>query len=202
GLAQDTDYRVKVTTSDASGNVASASIDVLTIRPTPPPASPSPQPPQSPAPTPASPTPVPTISVGPNIPAGTEVQWNPPAAASPSGGYRVDVIGSDGRLVRTVHTTATNANVGDVPAGSRIIVYADNNGVYQKVAAPASIVTHPRSTAEQLLTWAPYLLGALVVLIGAAIAVLKLRKPKNTEPPVPAVPTSPTSGAMPNPSPF
>ena len=201
GLTQDTYYRVKVTASDESGNIASASIDVLTARPTPPPASPTPQPPQPSTPVPASPTPVPTVSVGPNLPAGTEVRWNPPAGASPSGGYRVDVIGSDGQLVRTVHTTSANANVGDVPAGSRVIVYADDHGVYRKVAAPVSVI-RSGSGVERFLMWLPYGLGALVLLIGIVLIVLQSRKRKTAEPPVQTAPPPPTSGAMPNPSPF
>ncbi|HUO75470.1 MAG TPA: hypothetical protein VMU12_00940 [Candidatus Paceibacterota bacterium] len=200
GLTQDTSYRVKVLTSDASGNTASESIDVLTTRPTPLPVSPVPQSSQTPVPATTSPTPMPTISVGPATPGGTDVQWSPVASGQAPDGYRVDVIGSGGTLIRTVHTTGTIANVGDVPAGARVIVYANNAGVYQKVAQPASVI-RGISLAERLLVMAPYILGVIILAIGATILIMKFRGPKV---PLPPAHTSepPTSGAMLNPTEF
>ena len=201
GLIQDTSYRVKITTDDGFGNGASASIDVMTIRPTPLPTSPTPPPGTTPTPLASSPTPVPTISVGPASPTGTELQWTAPSGGTPSGGYRVDIIGTDGNLIRTIRTAVSHVNAGTIPAGARIVVYGDNAGVFQKVATPASVALPPSQTAG-LPAWTLYTAGALVVAAGVGYLILKSRKRKPPLPTVPTGPTLPTSGAMPNPSQF
>jgi hypothetical protein len=194
-IGSDALYLARITTSDGSGNSTVATTSFQTLAATPPPA-PSGSSTPTPSATPGtSPTPTPTISVGPS----GETQWSPPASGTPTDGYRIDIIGADGKLIRTIRTNDTSINLGDIPDGATVIVYAINDGVYEKVAAPKTI--HRGSTLERLLAALPYILGGLVIVIGATIGILKLRQRRKAALP-PAAPPPPLTGAQPNPSAF
>ncbi len=194
-IGSDALYLARVTTSDDSGNSALATISFQTLA-VPPPA-PSGGSTPTPSATPgANPTPTPTVSVAPS---GGVAQWSPPASGAPENGYRIDIIGSDGKLIRTIRTSDTTADLGEIPDGATILVYADNDGVYEKVAAPHTI--HRGSFFEQLISALPYILGGLVVSIGVIVGILMFRQRRKAALP-PAGPPPPLTGAQPNPSAF
>jgi hypothetical protein len=192
-LLAETDYRARVTSSDNSGNVTTQTVDFVTAGATPTPSS-------TPAPTPSgSPTPTPTVTVQEGV-----ISWSPPSGGAPTNGYRVDIFDSNNQLVRTITTDGTSVNAGDLPDGeNRIIVYANNDGVYEKVSAPGTALVTPQSLWEQLVLWAPWILGALVLAIALAVGFLKYREKKKQPPipPTPLAPSGPVMGAIPrNPS--
>lgn len=123
-----------------------------------PPAAPGPGPTPSPTPNPgsnpppgSSPTPSPTPPSGggggggggPAINlggggGGGGVYWTPPSS-EPGGGYRVDVFGADNtlRYQFTVPAGTHQQRLPSLPDGTyRTIVYANNDNVFTKVAAP------------------------------------------------------------------
>lgn len=171
GLQQGVAYRARIMTSDAAGNLASTTVDFLTGTPTPTP--------ENPTPTPSgTPTPTPSISTGPGSGNGTEIQWSAPSGGAPTDGYRVDIIGADGKLIRTIRTTDLSADLGELPDGATVIVYGDNGGVYEKVAEPLRV--RRVSLAERIVTALPFVLGGLVVAIAAAVGVLAWRRKRTT----------------------
>jgi len=167
GLQQNVAYRARITTSDAAGNLASASVDFLTGTPTPTP--------ENATPTPSgTPTPTPSVSIGPGSGNGTGIAWSAPSNGTPSDGYRIDIIGADGKLIRTIRTADLTADLGELPDGVTVIVYGDNGGVYEKVAEPLRV--RRVSLAERIVTALPYALGGVVVAIAITVGVLSWRK--------------------------
>lgn len=203
-LSPDTYFRATITSSDAVGNSAQATVDFLTPSETMP--TPSASPGTTPPPT-ASPTPTPsggTIEVtGP--PDNPQITWSPPAGGDPETGYRIDIFDSENKLIKTVIVPPGQNQValGTLPEGNnRVVVYANNNEVFEKVAAPTSLNVSSRSFLERAVGALPYMLGGIVVIIFTVVMVMKLRKPK---PPVVSSPSGPAdkkTGAKPNPSPF
>lgn len=162
-LGAQTPYTAEITSADAVGNKSETTVFFTTTKA--PLATPGPTPSQS-----ASPTP--TVSVGPSSDGGgQQAQWSPPDGGPPAGGYRVDIIGTDGNLIESIYTNDTSANVGALPDDAQIIVYADNgDGLFEKVASPT---THKKDKPllEQLILNLPYILGGLGVLV-IALALL------------------------------
>lgn len=177
GLAQQTTYTATVRSGDVAGNEAVQVFEFTTL------AAPTSNP-GTPPPAPQTLTPTPTVSVGPpNDDGSHSAEWIEPDNGPPVGGYRIDIIGADGQLVRTLTTFDTAANIGALPEGARVIVYADQGeGVFEKVAAPAE-KKQGTSFLETLLINLPYILAGLgVVVIGGALGWKKLRKPKTPAP--------------------
>jgi len=171
-LAQQTTYTAFIRSGDASGNESSTELEFTTL-PTPT------TEPESPTPTPSvSPTPTPSVTVTSEEAGNSAAQWSEPESGPPAGGYRIDIIGEDGILIKSITTTDTNADLGKLPEGATVIVYADNgDGTYQKVAAPNQ---QSRSTPflERLVTMLPILLASLggTTVIGVLLW-MKLKKP-------------------------
>ena len=117
--------------------------------------------------------------------------WTPPAGGAPNG-YRIDVIGPDGKLIKTIRTFDTSADLGTLPDGAQVIVYRDlGGGIFEKITSPGT-VRSSASFVERLLTMLPYIVAGLgILLIGGALGYRKFgtRKQKPEEPP----PTPPSS---------
>lgn len=182
GLAPLTPYTAEISSSDTSGNESTTNIQFTTT------AVPATTPPPS-----QSPTPIPTVSVGPSSSGGQEVSWVPPTGGAPAGGYRVDIIGPDGKLIRTIYTDDTSADLGNLPEGARIVVYADNgDGLLEKVASPAEY-NRKKPLLEGLVVNLPYILAGLgIIVIAGALLWRRLHPVKPPAPPPSATP--PTIG--------
>ncbi len=105
------------------------------------------------------------------------VHWNTPAGGAPNGGYRIDIFDEDHRLIRQLRAPgdATSRNVAVLPAGSHeVIVYADRNGVYEKVGAPTMF--EAKKTRSPLF-WFWYLMG-VIFAVGIGFAFLFSRREK------------------------
>ncbi len=170
----------------------------------PPPPAPVPEPEPAPAPEPEpepepAPAPTPEPDVDDETPAITEqtpnenlptltfgegegsesfsINWSAPASGEPSGGYRIDIFDADHRLVRQLRAPAGtySRNVAVLPAGTHdVIVYADNNGVYEKVGSPTIFEA---TKARSPLFWFWYLMG-VVFAVGIGLAFFFSRREK------------------------
>lgn len=204
-LISGTSYIATITSYDLANNVATASFTFTTPKrgqtspsPTPPPPSPSllptptgsflpsgtPQPSVSPPP-PGEPQPV-NISSDPSDEDNIIIRWNPYQSHEPSGGYRLDILNENGKLEQKILAPAGSrqAIVENIPPGRyTVIVYADDNGVFKKVAEPTTLNRPQKSFTEKFLGWLPYiLLGLMAVIFGAVIAFKFLRKkPKSDD---------------------
>ncbi len=169
-LPADTYLRATITSYDAVGNSGTATVDFLTPRETPVPTATT-----SPTPTPDS---TPLVSGTEDNP---QISWSAPAGGEPSNGYRIDVFDSANNLIRTIIVPPgqLKATLGALPAGNnRVVIYANNDGVFEKVAAPTSVTTRPsQSFLERVVTALPYILGGVVIMIIAVVVVMKRRKP-------------------------
>jgi hypothetical protein len=176
GLAEDTYYRARVLTSDASGNTTQVDVDFLTIRSTPLPTGSTPTPTSS-----NTPTPTITVTESGDSSGDQEISWSPPASGEPTDGYRIDIFDQNGKLLRTV-TTRDRSAVIPLEEGATVIVYANNDGLYEKVAAPLSSSTRRVSLLERLVILLPYILGGFVFVILISISIMRLRGSKTTPP--------------------
>ncbi len=191
-LSPDAYFRATITSSDAVGNSSQATVDFLTPGET---TAPTPTPSKTPGATPPpaiSPTPTLTPVGTPGVtgpPDNPQITWSPPAGGDPAAGYRVDIFDSTNKFIKTIIVPPGQHQVaaGTLPAGNnRVIVYANNNGVFEKVAAPKYLNTGSRSFLERAVSALPYVLGGIVVIIFIVVMVMKLRKPKPPVIPPPA----------------
>lgn len=184
-LPSDTLLRATITSYDSVGNAGTATVDFLTPLQTP----------ASPPPAGGSPTPTPSGTPAVSGPQDNpQISWSAPAGGEPSNGYRIDVFDSANNLIRTITVPPgqLQASLGMLPAGdNRVVIYANNNGVFEKVAAPTSLTTRPpQSFLERVVIALPYILGGIVIIILAVVIVMKRRKPKTPfVPPPTSLPT-------------
>lgn len=175
-----TTYTVAFTTAQASA--AEAAAIAAAASSTPPTTAPS-----STEPTPVVTTPASSTPTTPSLPAvvfgagnGTDsfsINWQTPAGGAPNGGYRIDIFDQDNRLIRQLKAPAdaTNRTVAALPSGDHeVIVYADRDGVYEKVASPTSFEA---KKSRSPLFWFWYLMGVILALI-IAFAFLFSRREK------------------------
>ncbi|MEK7638335.1 MAG: hypothetical protein AAB375_02840 [Patescibacteria group bacterium] len=192
-LTSDTLYRATITSSDIAGNSGVATLDFMTPRLTPTPSPGTTVPPPaivSPAPAPSS---TPAVSGSSDNP---QLTWSPPIGGEPSNGYRIDIFDSANNLIKTITVAPGQHQIalGALPTGNnRVVVYANNNGVFEKVAAPTAITTRPpKPFLERALGALPYILGGVVFVILGAVVVTKLRMPKTPPMPPAVVPVAPS----------
>lgn len=175
-LPSDTYLRTTITSYDTTGNSGKATVDFLTPRQTP-----TPNTTLSPTPAPSS---TPAVSGAQDNP---QLSWSAPAGGDPSNGYRIDVFDSANNLIRTITVPPGQRQValGALPAGNnRVVVYANNNGVFEKVATPTAVAVRPaQGFLGRIVVALPYILGGVAVIILAVVVVMKLRKPKALTPP-------------------
>lgn len=88
---------------------------------------------------------------------GGYVQWDKPLGGGASNGYRVDIFDKEGKLEKTVMvpSNAYNAKVPNLKDGEySVIVYANNNGVFEKIDQPAQLkIGEPSFTKRLLAFW-------------------------------------------------
>lgn len=190
GLGYFTPYTASIKSSDGSGNESSAQLQFTTLpAPTPLPAGGPGG--SSPTPTPASAGPTPTVSIGPTQGSeGQSARWQTPSDGPPSNGYRIDIIGADGKVIRTIRTNDTSADLGVLPEGATLIVYADDGGTFEKVAAPRKI---QKPLLARFLSALPYAVGGigLVAVLGTGGWLLVQRRRKQSLPPPATEPPGP-----------
>lgn len=190
-LPSDAALRAFITSFDGTGNQGGAFVDFISPHETS-----APGPGTSATPTPSA-TPVVTGPQG-----SPTIQWTPPASGTPSDGYRIDIFDAANNLVKTITVPSNQLSValGTLPVGdNRVVIYANNEGVFEKVAAPTPVNVRQVSLWERLLALLPYILGGIAVLIVGIVVVLKMRKPASIGG---SPPSAPTSGAIPNPTPY
>ena len=173
---------------------------------TPPPATP-PQSPVSPStpttPTPASPpasqpatspnqaasspqsTPsTPQVTVGEGDADGAVINWPSPAAGEPlPDGYRVDIFDSNRNLIRSVNVPAgtTSKNIPKLEPGiHHVVVYAERDGVFSKVAPAITFLLQSRDMG---LVWKIVLLAILWIVGIGGYFIWKFKKEKTVLPP-------------------
>ncbi len=108
------------------------------------------------------------IDVGEGTESGnTEFSWNPPAGGEPSNGYRIDIFDSDRTLERQINVPA-GTHIKEVPelqtGVHHAIVYANNGGVFTKVAAQVQFFIKPQTG------WTIFLIITISLLWIGAIA--------------------------------
>lgn len=191
-LSPDTYYQATITSRDAFNNAARAIITFLTPRQQAPSSSPTPTPASTPVGS-TSPTPSPVIqTTGPDD--NPTISWPTPASGEPSDGYRIDVFDQNNQLIKTITVSANTHQIqlADIPLGQdRVVIYTNNDGTYQKVAAPAEVNIKKRPLLERLVSSAPYILGSIVLVIAGAIVVLKIKARKKFAPVVFTPPATP-----------
>lgn len=157
-LGPSTTYIAKITSIDNSSNESKASMSFTTnafVPESSPQTSPGPPPPsqqssQS------------QVTASSNQGSGS-IQWKPSVGTEPSGGYRIDVFDKNGNLVKTIFVPggSRGVEIPDLAEGEySVIVYADNDGVFQKIDQPAQLKIEPPFIKKLLSFW-PYLLVAL-----------------------------------------
>lgn len=196
GLTPDTYYAVRITSADTWGNVASTSLTVLTPKQAPAPE----QTPSAPLPIQGSATPTPaTIApITASAESGaTQVSWTAPATTVPEE-YRIDVFDAQQRLVKsiTVPKDTVSTRVEGLDEGDhRVVVYAQHDGIYEKVSTPATTRVQRVSLLERIVLYAPMGIAITlgIVVLGLAGVALNKRRTKAQTPqptPPPVVPTA------------
>jgi hypothetical protein len=198
GLTADTYYAVRITSTDIWGNVASTSLTVLTPKET---SAPDPTPPTTAQPQ-VSPTPTPTV--GPITATGeagaTEVAWTAPSTTEPEY-YRIDVFDAQQHLVKsiTVPKGTASARIEGLAEGDhRIVVYAQHDGVYEKVSAPATTSVRRVSLLERIALYAPMSIAIALGIVVLGLTGIAIKK-RHTKTPAPQAtpPSVPPTAAPP-----
>ena len=175
-----TPYLARIISRDSSDNPSMASISFTTLSTGSTPS--SSVPPSLPSQTQIQ-TPLPTNIIVTFSGGGADggiVRWNASTNGEPSDGYRVDVFDKNGKLVKTilVKDGSRRANIPGLQRGDRGIVYANDNGVFEKLDKPASLkVNVEDSFWQRLLSLWPYLL--IPIVLGGILVWLQHRKIKN-----------------------
>lgn len=185
-LNPKTKYLATITSRDPSNNTTATTIDFTTlalgqVSPAPTPSQSPSQQPQSPAPSinPQSQTNLPNLITVNQSDNGQDiiVAWTAPVS-EPSSGYRIDVFDENKKLLKTetikpgVHQ-ATITGVGK--NNNTVIVYTNNNGVYEKVSAPVKIKSNSTLIQRFLAFW-PLLLVAVVSIAGLLVRKLFFKR--------------------------
>jgi len=137
GITANADYYATISSRDESGVVASQVILFTSGSYT----TPSEQTEDSPV----TPVTAPATTLQASVSQGqgsATISWVPPAGEEPSGGYRIDIIDAQGNLVETriVPAGTHSVDVTGLAGGEyRVIVYGDEAGILEKIAAPAAI---------------------------------------------------------------
>jgi len=179
-LNPNTQYVGEIISFDPSNNMATSSIEFKTLAYVP---SPSPTPTPSGEP-PLTQTPTPSPSESPIVVDDdgndVNVQWNPPIGNDPTGGFRIDIFDENHNLVQQVTVPANEytATITGLSDGKHsVIVYKNNEGVFEKVAPP---VTHdvggPGWLLKLLMSVWTYI--GLAIIIFTAVGITYLRKRK------------------------
>ncbi|MCC6405414.1 MAG: hypothetical protein IT405_03435 [Candidatus Yanofskybacteria bacterium] len=198
-LTPDTYFRATITSTDGSGNRGRTTVDFLTPKETtatPAPSQPSPTVTTVPTSSPAT---VSTTNTG----GSPSVSWPSAPSGQTTTGYRIDVFDAGGTLVKsaTVSPEQYRLTLDGLADGEyRVVVYANHDGAYEKVAPPAAVRVRTPSLLEQSVSAAPYVLGGIALILAVSIGILKLKKPTTATAPPEQPPRQ--SGAQTNPTTF
>ncbi|MEK7520546.1 MAG: hypothetical protein AAB560_00510 [Patescibacteria group bacterium] len=105
------------------------------------------------------------------------VEWQAPPDGDPNGGYRVDIFDEDNNLARQEFLPAGiyRATFDNLPAGNYYaIVYANRDGVFEKISAAATIVI-AEAVIKKSHPLRSYLALAFGVLTVAVLIVLVIK---------------------------
>ncbi|MDP3697925.1 MAG: hypothetical protein Q8R55_08060 [Candidatus Taylorbacteria bacterium] len=170
GLFPDQHYVAKATSIDLGSNLTKASINFTTLRTA------IPTPSSQSSPTNQQQSGVSTTSTTSSSGSNTGlVQWGTSSGGEPSDSYRVDVFDKNGKLVKTL-LVAKGFNSAEVPGLAdgeySVIVYANNDGVFEKIDQPVQLKAGEKPFIKRLLAFWPYLLIA-AALIGIFVWIRK-----------------------------
>lgn len=153
-------YLATITSRDVANNVATATIDFVTLKQAGSESSPSLQPPPTQSGNVSQPSSGQSgqiTAVSSPSPGGDSVfvEWVDDGSVSGGGSYRVDIIDESGNLVKTVEVTGdlNKAELKNIPGGKySVIVYKKNdNGAFEKIDRPVQLAVAPDSFFERLL---------------------------------------------------
>ncbi len=168
GLPADTFFRATISSRDAADNDTTHYLQFTTPSGVSV-ASSTPTPNATHTPTPQIVEPV--ITGAPNAP---QLRWAPPLNGEPSDGYRIDIFDANNNLVRTISVASGShaAALGISPSSTqRIVVYENNDGVFQKVGAPTILESTMTSKNSRL----PHVGRALLLIALCIGAWLRMR---------------------------
>jgi hypothetical protein len=124
------------------------------------------------------------VSVGAGGGGGqTSISWNPPAEGEPSGGYRIDIFDRAHNLERQIKVPAgthTKEVAKLVPGIHHAVVYANNDGVFKKVAPMATFLL---KSENRTMLWKIILVAVLWIVSLGGYFRWKFKKEKNVLPP-------------------
>ena len=90
------------------------------------------------------------------------------------GGYRIDIFDEFGNLITTINVGpgVTSAPLPDgLPAGARIIIYADRGGAFEKIGPPIMVTDRPFVPGTSpLLTPVLVIVGGSTLLVALIVA--------------------------------
>ena len=174
-LNPGTPYLATIRSYDSANNLASGSLNFATLA-----SGPTPSPSPSPSPSPTS-TPV-TVQQNEDDPSSLDITWAP-SDQEPSSGYRIDIFDANKSLIKTVNVGSDQRSVAvsGLPKGEKsVIVYTNNDGVYEKVAMPVRVQDPP--FIKRLLALWPLLLVVMIMIIGYGIWKMRSTAPKPSLP--------------------
>lgn len=199
-LNPKTKYFATITSHDVINNTASASLDFTTLAlgQVPPPVANQPSIPTQPnqntvANQPSAPTQpnqnnsssqsansiVNSVTVNNSETDSKSIIINWSSSADPSNGYRIDVFDENNNLVKSVTAKNTERSAtitGINRANKTIIVYTNNNGVFEKVSAPVKTVPIEPAFIQSLLRMRYVLIIPIIMLVGIFVWKLFLKK--------------------------
>lgn len=184
GLASNTQYFAKIAAFNPLGNFSVKSLEFKTPEITPNQPQPPPEQPQEENNL--------NVLISENENNGNEplisISWQAPQN-EPSNGYRIDIFSGNYKLVDQIiapsgiHSAALS---GLAPGNYTIIVYANNNGIFEKIAEPeiVKIPSQPASASEsnQIIqkffnsSYKIYFLIGLIIIITGITALLIYKK--------------------------
>jgi hypothetical protein len=132
--------------------------------------------------TPTSSSTLPGLGVGAQGLGTVEVTWSAPTDGEPSNDYRIDIFDENRNLERqiTVPSGTHSKEITQLAGGEHhIVVYANDNGVYEKVATPTTFSLNNRASFLNIIILVSLLAGAGI----GGYMFYKSRKTKSALPP-------------------
>lgn len=118
-----------------------------------------------------------TINNSKEDPESIVVNWS--SSANPSTGYRIDVFDEDNSLIKTITAKNTERSVkitGISRTSKSIIVYANNNGIFEKISLPVKTIPIKSTFTQRLLAMWYILITPIIILIGIVVWKFIIRK--------------------------
>ena len=172
-LGPNTNYIATITSMDLGSNSSRASISFKTLSSIPSSLTGSPKSPTQPSPQSQEQSKITTESGS----GSSAVSWSVPQEGEPSGGYRIDVFDKEGNLMKSIliPSGTLSSEISGLEDGDyTVIVYSNEDGVFEKVDQPAQFNVDTRPFFKKILDFWPYLL--IAVAFGGVLLWLKNRK--------------------------